>query len=71
MGDPGNGCQFMGSPPHFRWLVPPAIAVTLEVRAEGYKPWRYVEKAIPEELKLIRLQSGETRKLDIELDPDP
>jgi hypothetical protein len=59
--DPDDDILFLG-PAKFRWLIPPDVDVTLEVSAEGYKPWSGL---LP-----IRLRSGEDRPLKIELEPE-
>jgi len=66
--DPEDSIEFLG-PAEFRWLIPPDIDVTLEIRAEGYEPWFGM---LPS-----RFHSGENKKLKIELkaetkkDPGP
>ncbi len=59
-----------GGPAKFRWLIPPAVEVTLEVTAEGYKAWSYTDPSNPSQLLPLRLESGEQKSLDIELEPD-
>jgi hypothetical protein len=59
-----DSIEFSG-PPNFRWLIPPRVEVTLRVTAEGYRPWLYADPSTP-----LRLESGEQRILNIELEPD-
>ena len=64
-----DSIEFHG-PPKFRWLIPPGTDVTLEVTAEGYKPWLYAYP--PDSLNPLpfRLESGEEKILNIELEPE-
>jgi hypothetical protein len=57
-------------PAKFRWLIPPAVEVTFEVTAEGYKPWSYADPSNPSQQLPLRLESGERKSLDIELEPE-
>jgi hypothetical protein len=59
-----------GGPAKFRWLIPPAVEITLEVTAGGYKPWFYTDASNPSRPLPLRLESGEQKSLDIELEPD-
>jgi hypothetical protein len=63
-----DAIEFAG-PAKFRWLIPPATEVTLEVVAEGYKPWVYAETSSPLTPKPFRLESGEEKILNIRLEP--
>lgn len=56
-------------PLNFRWLIPPAVDLTLEVTAQGYKPWFYSAAEFSNQWPL-RLESGEERTLTIELEPE-
>jgi hypothetical protein len=60
--DPEEGIEFLGSA-KFRWLIPPEVDVTLEVNAEGYRPWSAL---LPS-----HFQSGRSTKFRIELEPEP
>ena len=64
-----DSIEFLG-PAKFHWLIRPATEVTLEVIAEGYKPWVYADPSNPSGPLTFRLESGEERILNIELDPD-
>lgn len=66
--DRADSIEFMG-PAHFRWLIPPATEVTLEVFVEGYKRWVYAETSSPLKPIPFRLESGEKRILNIRLEP--
>jgi hypothetical protein len=59
--NPEDSIEFLG-PAEFRWLIPPDVDVTLEIRAEGYEPWSGL---LP-----LRLRSGENKKMKIELDAE-
>jgi hypothetical protein len=67
--DPEDSIEFSG-PAKFRWLIPPATEVTLEVSAEGYKPWSDRDPSNPSKLLPLRLESGEEKTLTIELEPE-
>jgi hypothetical protein len=60
LADPEDSIEFRG-PAKFRWLIPPDVDVTVEIRAEGYEPWF---GTLP-----LRFRSGEDKQLKIELDP--
>lgn len=64
-----DSIEFIG-PPKFRWLIPPETDVTLEVTAEGYKPWLYADPSDPSKLMPFRLESGEEKILNIQLEPE-
>jgi hypothetical protein len=64
-----DSIEFLG-PPRFRWLIPPATEVTLEVFAEGYRPWVYADLPDPLTPAPFRLESGDERTLDIQLEPE-
>jgi len=59
----------LAGPAKFRWLLPPATEVTLEVYAEGYKPWVYAEPSSPLTPMPFRIESGEEKNLNIMLEP--
>jgi hypothetical protein len=59
-----------GGPAKFRWLIPPAVEITLEVTAGGYKPWFYADASNPSRPLPLRLESGEQKSLNIELERD-
>lgn len=63
-----DSIEFVG-PAKFRWLIPPATEVTLEVFAEGYKPWVYAEPSSPLTPLPFRFESGEEKTLNIRLEP--
>ncbi len=63
-----DSIEFVGST-RFRWLLPPATDVTLEVVADGYKPWIYADPSNPSVPLSFRLESGEERTLNVELEP--
>jgi hypothetical protein len=63
-----DSVEFVG-PAKFRWLIPPATEVTLELVAEGYKPWVYAETSSPLTPKPLLLESGEEKILNIRLEP--
>jgi hypothetical protein len=63
-----DAIEFAG-PAKFRWLIPPATEVTLEVVAEGYKPWVYAETSSPSTPMPLRLDSGQEKILNIQLEP--
>ena len=65
--NPQSALLFLG-PAKFRWLIPPAVAVTLEVRADGYKPWSYTDPSNPSTPATLQLKSGEERRLKIKLE---
>ena len=67
--NPTDSIEFSG-PPEFRWLIPPATVVTLEVSADGYKRWSYTQPLNPTKPLPIRLESGKKKTLRIELEPD-
>jgi hypothetical protein len=46
------------------------VEVTLKVTAEGYRPWLYADPSNPSRPLPLRLESGEERILNIELEPD-
>jgi hypothetical protein len=56
-------------PAKFRWLIPQAVEVTLEVTAEGYQPWSYADPLNPSWLLPLRLQYREEKTLKINLEP--
>ena len=64
-----DSIEFLG-PAKFRWLIPPVTEVTLEVIAEGYKPWLYADPSNPSKPLPFRLESGEEKTLNVELEPD-
>lgn len=64
-----DSMTFMG-PPKFRWLIPPATNVTLEVVAEGYKPWVYADPSDPSKPMPFRFESGEERILNVQLEQE-
>jgi len=64
-----DAIEFHG-PPKFRWLIPPRTDVTLEVTAEGYKPWLYAYPSDSLNPLPFRLESGEEKILNIELEPE-
>jgi hypothetical protein len=54
---------------YFVILVPPA-AVTVEVTSPGYEPWNYVRddlKRVPMRVGSLKLNQGESRKLEVRL----
>jgi hypothetical protein len=59
-----------GGPAKFRWLIPAAVEIILEVTAGGYKPWFYADASNPSRPLPLRLESGEQKSLDIELERD-
>ena len=63
-----DSIEFVG-PAKFRWLLPPATEVTLEVFAEGHKPWAYAEPSSPLTPMPFRVESGEEKTLNIMLEP--
>lgn len=67
---PEDAIEFLG-PPKFRWLIPPLTEVTLEVIAEGYKRWLYADPSNPSQPLSFRVESGENKILNIELEPEP
>jgi len=67
--NPEDSIEFVG-PAKFRWLIPPATDVTLEVFAEGYKPWVYSDTSNSSRPILFRLESGEEKILNMELEPE-
>jgi hypothetical protein len=67
--NPEDSIEFSG-PPKFRWLIPPGTEVTLEVCAEGYRAWSYVNPVNPTTLLPIWLESGEEKTLKVELQRD-
>jgi hypothetical protein len=64
-----DSIEFLG-PGEFRWLVPPATDLTLEVFAEGYKPWVYADPSNLSRPVPFRLEAGEVRFLNIQLEPE-
>jgi hypothetical protein len=61
----------------FRILIPPALDLFLQVNADGYKPWFYpdglgtfvsLEGHLRQQPLPLRLESGEQKSLNIELD---
>jgi len=68
--DRADSIEFVG-PAQFRWLIPPATEVTLEVFVEGYKPWVYGEPSSPLMPMPFRLESGEEKIMNIRLEPQP
>jgi hypothetical protein len=65
--DPNN---FLGTGPDARSkiLIPPDVEITVEVQAEGYRPWRLAE-SIPGRPGVLNLRSGEVEELSIQLEP--
>jgi hypothetical protein len=68
--DGAESIEFMG-PAKFRWLLPSATEVTLEVFVEGYERWAYAEPSSPRTPMPFRLESGEEKTLNIWLEPLP
>lgn len=66
--DRADSIEFI-RPAQFRWLIPPATEVTLEVFVESYKRWVYSETSNPLTPMPFRLESGEERILNIGLEP--
>ena len=66
--NPADSIEFEGAG-NFRWLVPSAADLTLEVLAEGYKPWVYAEPSSPSTPTPFRLESGEVKTLNVVLEP--
>lgn len=64
--DPTKAIEFDG-PPSFRWLIPPGTEVTLEVSAECYKAAKYTDQSGK---TTLRLESGEERRLNVQLERD-
>jgi hypothetical protein len=64
-----DSIEFSG-PGKFRWLIPPATEVTLEVFAAGYKPWVYADPSNSSRPMPFRIESGEVRILNIQLEPE-
>jgi Carboxypeptidase regulatory-like domain len=62
-----DSIEFAG-PAKFRWLIPSATQVTLEVVAEGYKSWVYAQTSSPLTPIPFRLDSGEQKILNINLE---
>lgn len=65
--NPADSIEFLG-PATFRWLIPPATEVTLDVFAEDYKPWVYTETPGTLTPTPFRVESGEDKILDIRLE---
>jgi len=63
-----DSIEFVG-PAKFRWLLPPAPEVTLEVFAEGYTPWVYADPSSPLTPMPFRIESGKEKTLNIRLEP--
>lgn len=57
------------NPPTFRLLIPPGVQVTLDVAADGYKPWFYADPSNPAEHLPLRLESGQEVPLVVTLQP--
>lgn len=51
-------------------LIHPLTDVMLEVSAKGYKTWSYSDPSSPARLLLLRLESGEQKLLEVELEPE-
>lgn len=66
--DPTSGIEFDG-PPKFRWLIPPATEVTLEVRAECYETLVYADPARVDKATVVLLKPGEEKTLNVQLQP--
>ena len=69
MSHPEDSIEFVGPAP-FRWLIPPAVEVSLWVCAEGYKPWSYSDPSKSSQPLGLRLESGEKKTVKIELEPE-
>jgi hypothetical protein len=69
LSDPEDSIEFAG-PGKFRWLIPPGVEVSLQICAEGYKVWSYSDPSNPSDSLPLRLESGETKILKVELEPD-
>jgi hypothetical protein len=67
--DRADSIEFAG-PTKFRWLIPPATEVTLEVSAEGYKHWVYPDSSDPLTPIAFRGESAAERILNIKLEPE-
>jgi hypothetical protein len=50
-------------------LIPPGIDVLVEVHAQGYRRWFYIDPSTSQ--PILRLASGEVRELEVELEPKP
>ncbi len=55
--------------PVVRALIPPDIEAILEVHANGYRRWFYIDPSNPSQ-PILRLASGEEKHLDVELEPE-
>jgi hypothetical protein len=67
--DRADSIEFAG-PAKFRWLIPPATEVTLEVFAEGYKRWVYADSSDPLKPIPFRVEPTEERILNVKLEPE-
>lgn len=65
--DPTRSIEFDG-PPNFRWLIAPATDVTLEIRAECYKPLVYADPTKVDRPTMLRLEAGEEKSLNVHLE---
>jgi hypothetical protein len=58
-----------------RWtkqvLLPSNKDVMLHITKPGYRPWWYMDPSQPNGPGILRLQPGEVRELNIELEPNP
>ena len=66
-----------GAPGAFQILIPPALNLFLQVNSDGYTPWFYpdglgtfvfLEGHLRQQPLPLRLESGEEKSLDIELE---
>jgi hypothetical protein len=68
LSDPDRTIEIAG-PPKYRILIPPDMRVVLDVKADGYKPWSYLNPLNPSEHLPVRLEPGQEMPLDISLEP--
>ncbi len=54
--------------PTDRTLIPPDIDVIVEVHADGYRRWFYIDPSNPSQ-PIVRVTSGEEKHIDVELEP--
>jgi hypothetical protein len=70
---PENGDGLLGTgtngKENFHLSVPANTGFTIEITARGYKPWTYRDEANPQQVGLLKLDSGSEKKFDVRLDP--
>jgi len=54
--------------PRTHAIVPPDVDVIVEVHADGYRRWFYVDPSNPSQ-PVLRVAPGEEKHLEVELEP--